>query len=78
MTRQIRFPSATSSGSRLLLTRHQVLTWCGKHSILYSEHWDNSEYTVSLTDEKMLTLFVLAWQGEEFYIETEKFVQKIF
>lgn len=78
MTRLIHFPRATSSGPRLLLTRHQVLTWCDKHSILYSEHLDHSEYTVRLTEKKMLTLFMLEWQGYEFYIDPENFCQKIF
>jgi len=78
MTSLIYFPRATSSGARLLLTRHQVLTWCGKHSILYSEHLDHSEYVVMLTEKKDLTWFMLDWVGEEFYIHSPKIWPKNF
>ena len=78
MTSLIYFPHATTSGPRLLLTRHQVLTWCQKHSILYSEHYDHTEYVVMLTDKRMLTLFMLEWTGYEFYIHTPNFWPKNF
>jgi hypothetical protein len=78
MTPLIYFPSATNSGARLLMTRRTVQEWCSHRQAQYSEHWDRGEYAVSLTDEKMLTLFMLAWQGEEFYIHREISSQKIF
>ena len=78
MTSLIYFPAATTSGAHLLLTRHQVLTWCGKHSILYSEHYDQHEYVVMLTKKKDLTMFMLDWRGQEFYIHTPKIWPKNF
>jgi hypothetical protein len=78
MTSLIYFPYATNSGPRLLLTRSQVLTWCSHHQAKYSEHYDDSDYVVILTDKRMLTMFMLEWQGEEFYIHTPNFWPKNF
>ena len=78
MTSLIYFPEATNSGPRLLLTRRTVQEWCCHRDAEYSEHYDGSDYVVILTDERLLTLFMLEWQGEEFYIHTPKIWPKNF
>jgi len=74
----IYFPRATDSGPRLLITRRQILDWCSRHSILYSEHYDLHDYVVVLTEKKHVTLFMLDWEGQEFYIHTPKIWPKNF
>lgn len=78
MTPRIHFAHAIDSAPRLLHLRRSISDWCARHRVGYGEYYSQGDYVVVLTEKKYLTLFMLEWTGQEFYIDTENFCPKNF